>query len=211
MAWDKGFNFRASSGYVSDGANETYVLADDGYPTTRNGVTFGWDGLDSGQDRDRDSGVDRRLAGIVFANNGGTQYNFRVDLNSTGDYEINLAMGDTGGGQDYQYCQFKDNTSVLRTIDDSDGTAFNNYDDATGVNRAEAAWPGSNAKDTQTFATTIFFLLVGTPGSEASATTIAHLFLSEVAAGGRIMSSLVNHGGLVGHGGIAGPGGGLAG
>jgi len=38
-------------------------------------------------------------------------------------------------------------------------------------------------------------------------------FIEEIAAavGGRIMSSITNHGGLAGHGGIAGPGGGLAG
>lgn len=178
MAWDKGFNFRATSGYVTDGTNETYVFASDAYPVTRNGVTFGWDGIGAGQARDRDSTIDRRLAGIVYQPNNGSQYNFRVDLEAADDYIINLAMGDTEYAQTYQYYRFIDNTTVLRTIDDTDGTLQDNYDDATGVNRTEALWPADNAPDTQTFSSTIFKLLIGSPVSQTLSTTVTHLFLS---------------------------------
>lgn len=183
MAINKGFNFRNTSGYVTDGANETYVLGSDEYPVTRGGVTFGWDSTSSIGGRDRDSGIDVRLAGQNQRSNNGGQNSFRVDLDTATDHEITLANGDTGFGQGYQYWQFKDNTSVLRTVDDSDGTLVNNYNDATGINRTEAAWPGDNVKDTQTFTSTIFNLLIATPSSQSDNTTIAHLFLSEAAGG----------------------------
>jgi hypothetical protein len=66
-AFDKGLNFRAASDFVTDGAGETYVLAGDHYPVTRGGVTFGWV-LDSQtvQAVNRNSGYDRRLAGINY-------------------------------------------------------------------------------------------------------------------------------------------------
>lgn len=41
MSVDVGFDFRATSTFVTDPANCTYVI-DDLYPTTRGGVTFGW-------------------------------------------------------------------------------------------------------------------------------------------------------------------------
>ena len=40
--WQQGFDFRATSTYVTDPPTSTYVLASTAYPTTVNGVTFGW-------------------------------------------------------------------------------------------------------------------------------------------------------------------------
>lgn len=189
MAWDKGFNFRQNAGFVTDGTDETYVLSAETYPTTRNGATFGWSTAPTGR-ADRNAAVDRRLAGIHFQGNSGTQITFRVDLNSATTYDISLAMGDEGFAQGYQYCQFLDDTTVKRTIDDTGGTAAANFDDATGVNRALADWPGSNVADSQTFSTTTFYLRVGSPSAQSNSTTIAHLFLSEVAGGSTILPLL---------------------
>jgi len=127
MAWDKGFNFRGTSGYVTDGANETYVLLGDAYPVTRNGVTFGW--LSAPSSGDRDSTIDRRLAGINYtANDGASQRDFQIDLPAAGDYIISLALGDHGFTQTYQYWRLLDNTTVLATIADTDGTPAASYE-----------------------------------------------------------------------------------
>ena len=40
--WAIGFDFRASSNYVMDPPGDTYVLPSTAYPTTFNGVNFGW-------------------------------------------------------------------------------------------------------------------------------------------------------------------------
>ncbi len=186
MAWDKGFNFRTTSGFVTDGLNETYVIAE-AYPTTRNGVTFGFtDIIDS---RDRDAGADRRLAGINFRSNGdGAQTPFRIDLTAAGDYQINAALGDAGGSQT-EYLQIYDNTSLLATISGI-ATGGAEYVDAGGTVRTAAAWPGSNAPITKTFATTIALFKIAALIPDAGASTPAHLFLSQVAVVGGVNRSL---------------------
>ena len=67
-AWAIGFDFRASSNYVTDPAGDTYVLPSTAYPTTFNGVNFGWTNVSLVQARNRSTGVDPRLAGMNFAN-----------------------------------------------------------------------------------------------------------------------------------------------
>src|SRR5205809_595690 len=92
MSWDKGFNFRDSIGYVTDGTNETYVRdTGDVYPVTRNAVTFGWNSNLGGADRN--SAIDRRLAGLNYSSPG-TSFTFQVDLTAPGTYDISLALGD---------------------------------------------------------------------------------------------------------------------
>lgn len=197
MAWDKGWNFRATAAFVTDGADETYSLGspDDDYPVTRNGVTFGWEDGPADDSRDRDATVDRRLAGINFHPNDGTQKRFRVDLPATGDYNIRLAIGDTGTGQGYQYVEVLDTTTQVHLIDDTNGTAIDNYDDATGVNRTEAAWPTDNAVQLETFSTTILRLRIGPTTAQAGSTTLAHLFLNQVAAAAEAAGALIVPGG----------------
>jgi len=182
---DQGFNFRTTSGYVTDGTDETYVLEADGYPITRDSKTFGWDAAMDGVNRD--SGVDRRFAGIHYTPNDGTQRTFRVDV-SAAEYNIRTAIGDTGFAQGYQYFQFKDDTTVISTVDDTDGTSTDNYTDASGVNRTEAAWAADNAAVNHTFSSTIFRVIIGSTALQSDSTTIAHLFLEEVAAGGTVNS-----------------------
>ena len=180
MVWDKGFNFRATAAYVTDGANETYSLGVV-YPETRNGVTFGWDADISANTRDRDSTVDRRLAGIHQVGSG-AQKLFRVDLPNTGTFDVRLANGDTASGQDQQYIELRDDTTVFRTIDDAGGVVADNYNDATGVNRTEAAWPADNAADQRVFASTIFRLALAKTTAYGTNHVLAHIFVSEVGA-----------------------------
>src|SRR5581483_4227258 len=60
--WQQGFDFRATSTYVTDPPTSTYVLAGTSYPTSRNGATFGWANTALVQSRDRNTMVDPRLA-----------------------------------------------------------------------------------------------------------------------------------------------------
>jgi hypothetical protein len=89
-------NFRSTSGYVTDGAGQTYVLATDTYPTTRGGVTFGWETPGPTGHANRSTSLDVRLAGIGYRVNssGGAAGIFRVALPATGTYNLRLAMGD---------------------------------------------------------------------------------------------------------------------
>lgn len=174
-----GLNFRSTSGFVIDGVNETYVLASDSYPTTRGGVTFGWSaGILTGA-ADRDSGADRRIAGINYKGNSGAQVTFRLDLPASGTHRIRLALGDTGS-QAYQYAQLKDGATVITAIDDLSGTAAGHYDDANGSDWSAAAWPASNTVLTYAFSSTTLFVLIGSPDPQSGFSTLAHAALEEV-------------------------------
>ena len=177
MAWDKGFNFRDSSGYVTDDATETYVLAD-AYPTTRNGVTFGWT---SGTvaTADRDNGNDRRLAGINYEGGAG-QAVFRIDLPNTGTFNISIAAGDAGFEQSGdQQVQILDNSTLKATV--ADHCPANSFLDALDTVYTAANWPANNDPLEVEFASTICNIRIGN-GTEY--TTIAHVFVSEVEGGG---------------------------
>lgn len=176
--WDKGFAFRQTSGYVTDGAGDTYVLATDTYSVTRNSVTFGWTVAPT-DGRDRNNGIDVRMAGIVFGNANGT---FRVDLPSTGSYLIRLAMGDAGANQQGMRITIKDNASTLVSLGPSTTSALEHFYDVSGVERSSAAdWSANNVSTTQTFSTTTFILELG---AATTNTCIAYLFLSQVSGGG---------------------------
>lgn len=178
MSWDKGFNFRSTSGFVTDGTNETYVLLTDVYPTTRNGVTFGGDTFPFDV-VDRNASLDRRLAGIHYhMNDGSAQSLFRVDLPSATDYEIRLALGDTAS-QGYHYAQVRDDTSALFTVIDTNGTAADRWDDSTGTEWTDATWPGSNVATIGSFSSTIFWLAYGTPDAQSASTCVSHIFISQ--------------------------------
>jgi hypothetical protein len=158
--FEVGLNFRQTSTYVTDGANETYVLGTDSYPTTRAGVTFGYTaGFSSASTRNRSTSVDRRLAGIHF--DGGTaDAVFRVDLPAAGVYEVRMAMGDAAGANGYG-CDLTDGISTLISIaNGSNGTVFT---DATAARHTAADWPTDNVAATVTFgAANAFFNYVGT-------------------------------------------------
>lgn len=175
----QGFDFRATSAFVSDPAGTTYVLTANTYPTTRAGATFGWTDPFSVRDaRDRSAAGDARLAGIVFTSSASGTLLFTYDLPAAGTYDINLALGDFSGASS-PVCKIRDNTTVLTTISGM-SPAANNYVDATGVTRTAAAWPGSNAAFRATFASTKLVLEMGP--QIANITAIAHLLVTEVNA-----------------------------
>jgi hypothetical protein len=176
-----GINFRATSGFKTDGAGQTYSLGTI-YPETRGGFTFGWTVDMTGQALDRADSFDPELAGMIYAANSGSPRTFRIDLPGTGPATIRLAIGDTSA-RDYQYCVLKDDTTTFATIDDPTGTAFNEWLDATGASNG-TTWEATNTSIAHTFTSTIFNVVIGTPGSQADLSSIAHVSIDITVAGG---------------------------
>ncbi len=187
MAWtDAAFNFRDTSGYVTVVAPETYVQ---GYadsdaaiscPRNRGGFDFCWSGITFDSRRDRDSAVDRRLAGGNQQPNSGAQATFNVTMTTSGTKRICVAAGDATISQGYTYFQIKDNTTVLATVDGSSGFTAPGWYDASGVLRNATTWPSSQACVDLVFATTSFNIVIGTPTAQSGSTAISHLRITDV-------------------------------
>ena len=139
--WAIGLDFRASSNYVTDPPGDTFVLASTAYPTTFNGVNYGWTNVNLIQSRNRSTSVDSRLAGMNYANNG-SPATFYLDLPASGTYSLSLALGDDGYLSCSPQCQvqFLDGSTVLATLTQgSEGEGY--FYDAQGHNWSAAKWP----------------------------------------------------------------------
>jgi hypothetical protein len=193
MTWTKGFNFRQTAGFVTDGINETYCRSysnGDGYPVTRNGVTFGWDANYNGlTDRDRltaDNLRNPKLSGMVAMQASGSDSyaRFRVDLPAAGAYRIRLAAGDAGSNN-RSYWRILDNTTELVASADTSLPASNYYVDATDTLHTNSAlWWGKNAYVDLTFATTTFIFELVRPTALSS--VIAHIQLQQIPDSGNL-------------------------
>lgn len=161
-SFNAAINFRATGGFVTDGAGQTFNIgatgSDDVYPTTRSGLTFGWATNADVDARDRSAAVDARFAGMAF--NAAMSYvSFRVDLPAPGSYTIRGAFGDNSTGQGFMTFQFLDNATPFGTQTSLATGGAANFLDATGVNRTSIAdWIANNAAVVQTFASSTFFL-----------------------------------------------------
>lgn len=173
-AFSKGFDFRATSGYVVDAAGDTYVTGDV-YPTTRNGVTFGWEAtFPEPRDRSAAASFAPRLAGINQLVSGGATLErvFRIDLPAPGTYQIRLAAGDATVGN-RAFFEVRDGTTVLFSRAEL-AVPAGQFVDASGVLRASAAaWTSSNVPMQRTFASTIARFVLKRPSQAGS--VIAHL------------------------------------
>jgi hypothetical protein len=190
------FNFRQSSGFVTDGVGQTYVLSTDAYTGSviRDGHTFGWVSGDVllGQDSDRNNAIDPRLAGIHYQGNNGTQSIFRYNLPASGSYTIDIALGDNNSAQAYQYLQIQDNTTPVVTLDQSSGTGAAEWYDATGTLRTSAAnWVSGHVTITQSFSTAVARFVIGSPATQANSTTLSHIAVA--AAGGSYNAAPLLH------------------
>ena len=184
MAFDMGWNFRGSAGYVTDDAHYGVYVAGDAYPTTyTNGdgqsVNGGW--TTSINSANRDSGNDPRIAGINYSLPT-VEGIFRIDLASgsapgAGLYTIDIALGDAGAasGTHAQDARIKDDSTTLTTL-----TASTNEDHFLDATTADVAattnWTGATAN--QTFATTTCYVVMNPGGTNADFTTIAHFRLT---------------------------------
>ncbi len=177
--WQQGFDFRNSSSYVTDPPGDTHVLSTTKYPTTVNGVTFGWVNTSLVQARDRNSKLDPRLAGINFITNG-SPATFYVDLPSPGTYNLSLAMGDAGYQQCWKECliQFLDGNTLLAAVTEG-VTNLGYFYDAAGNNWSAAAWPGSNLSQQVSLTGTRLTMVVGTSQATGDFTPIAFLGVAQ--------------------------------
>lgn len=171
---DLSINFRATSGYVTDLGIETYDLGVV-YPVTRGGFTFGWSLDNTANARDRNAGIDRRLAGLnQRANTTNPNESWRLDLPATGSYTVEAALGDASNTQT-EFVVVSDNTTTKKTISNVD-LASGSFLDESGVSRTTANWPTLNVAETYSFASTILKFLIGDPAFAAgSSTCIAHI------------------------------------
>ena len=101
-------NFRNTSGFVTDGTNETYSLGE-AFPTTRAGVTFGFDYAIPSSTADRSNTNDPRYAGAVIENGVG----FTITLPASGVYKVNVVIGDPFGFSTTNQFTIYDNTTSL--------------------------------------------------------------------------------------------------
>lgn len=192
MTIDVGFNFRATSGYVTDPAGTTYVL-NEGYPTTRGGATFGWLTLPGGNMRDRSTTIDARLAGIHYFSNGASKIKFQVDLPATGSTDIYCSIGDAGAANQ-GYLELFDDTTSLGILVAKKSIGLATFHDATDIGYSAADWPASNAKATHSFSTSTLIVAV-TPGDSAGSNyVITHLRVVQSGGGGSVVVPVfVNH------------------
>lgn len=198
MAWTDGLGwaFRGSSGHVTDGARDQYVLhgTNSVYPQTSHAsgetVTFGTttnpnegNGFSM---RDRDGYADVRIAGVArIQNDSGTMDTlaFRVDLPNAGRYAITLAMGSQDTDSARNYWRILDNTTQLDLIDNTATLQSpGEYADAAGtIHTSGANWVSNNVAVEYDFATTTFILEMGVPGAgTASQTLLSYLHIQEV-------------------------------
>jgi len=188
MPYTIGINFRATDGYVTDGADQTYCLADV-YPVTRGGYTFGWVTSGPGSLANRSTGVDVRLAGTNARENTGAQATFRIDLPNADAVDLRLAIGDASYAQNRTYLRAEDGDGgELFTISDATGQASGSFLDANATEFTAANWPGSNVSRSVTPsavpATKNLQFIIGwlvNDGSEA--TSLAHIGLVQAVSG----------------------------
>src|SRR5271157_1896303 len=182
QGFQQGFDFRNTANFLTDPPGNTYALPSTTYPTTVNGVTFGWTTPSLVQARDRSTSVDQRLAGINFVNNGAPA-TFYVDLPSAGTYGLSLAMGVVGYEQCYTQCQvqFLDGGTVLATVTGG-STNYGYFYDTKGNNWSAATWPTSNLSQQVTLAGTRLTVVVGTSTATRDLAPIAFLGVTQVSA-----------------------------
>lgn len=180
QADDAKFNFRATSGHVTDGAGETYVLGETS-SQSRGGYTFQWNTCGDCA-RDRSAAV-AKFAGTNKRDNNGTQNTFTVTLKSTGAKVIRAAFGDSSNAGSPTYAYFYDNTTLIASVVVTpNSTSSNTFLDATGVNRTAAAWDADNVAVSHTFASTTFKLVIGSPTAQSGESRISHLEILDASA-----------------------------
>ncbi len=165
----QGFNFRATAAFVTDRASCTYVLNDQ-YPTTRDGVTFGWNTLGTNVVvYDRQTGYGDIPAGINCQINNGSQKTFSIDVPHPGRYEFRILLGDIAAQSRY-YAIVSDGATPLFTLD-TNTLAANQFTpgDALGLDAAfevgysEGGWEEYNESRVINLTGTKLNVLIGSP------------------------------------------------
>jgi hypothetical protein len=195
LPWVKGWNFRSTTP-GTDPAHCTYAIAADIYPTTRNGVTFGWDTTAATHTNGGGFGDIRIGGGRAGVNNDGTRRTWLVDLPSAGWYQVRANFGQQGGlvTQNQQYFEIYDGSTLVATLDNTDGTGAREYSD-TGTPLTEPCFGQlSPAEEVASesyprwinFSGTQLKIRLGTPTNVdvAEQSEIAHLEIMSLEPGG---------------------------
>jgi hypothetical protein len=187
-----GFNFRASSGYVTDPAGTTYAFANnfatDTYPdaaiSSALGVNAGWYATSGMESFNQSTGADARLAGFQRLHADNEVNGFRVDI-TAGDADIRLAVGaQTYASPDAKAEAFDNATTRGVLVDQAGGVTANNFRDATDTLRSLAAWPGSNAAARVSIASGICIVKFGRGSGGSNRMFVAHMAVEEASGGG---------------------------
>ena len=183
-------NLRATSGYVTDGANQYPFVnspAASGYPTgtTVNGASVNM-GIVSGtgamETRDRSTGVDTRLAGLYFrAHSAVEQPVLRIDLPAAGNYEIHLAIGDQANPMSGYRVEILDGSTSLAVLTGS--TSTGQFADTTNVVRTSPSdWVANQVGQTFAFATTTLNIKFCTGSADGGTSGLATVGIMSVPA-----------------------------
>ncbi len=201
MAWTtiKGFNFRDTLAFDTDGTNEVAIIGNGSgsiaagsvYPrsVTIDGDTFnvGWDTATGDGARDRWAPFDARLAGThMVPNNQAGGRTFRINV-PAGVIELTLAMGDADGGRAI-YWQVLNDASVLETFDYTGSTTGNSdfYDASGNLHLSDAAWLASQTPKQYTISSGILNIRTG-KGSGSESSAVAHIGVRSISS-----STIVN-------------------
>lgn len=183
-AFTVGFDFRATSGFVTDPSN-CFPELGSAYPSTYGTTTAGWTTLPggAGNPADRNASNDARLAGIDYASPSDT-HAFRVHLPATGSFTIIVAMGDATGGATNQYMTLADGVggTVFDTLTNV-VTGNNTFADSAGNVIAEASFFASQVSITHTFTNQDLVMTEGN-ASNAGFSSISFLQVTQNGGGG---------------------------
>ena len=183
-----GFNFRGSEAYVTDLSPDVFIKAanDGSSPDYAASPGYGFTGESSVFGTNRDSGINARLAGIMFIAGSSDPSNaeFRIDTGS-GGFLARMAIGDAGNAHTNYRVQLFDgsNTTAIATVSGS-SVAEDQWVDATGVTRTSASdWVSNNAALSITLANDYLRVRVGTgPTGSGDYTCLSHFSIDAAAA-----------------------------
>lgn len=189
MPFDMGFDFRSSSGYVTDPSyGVPQLAASENYPHTyTNGdgysINAGWVATGAPVGADRDNTNDPRIAGINFVSNNTTGETVRIDLTSgsapgSGAYTIDLAVGDAVGASTHFFSVLDDATTLIDGTNGGSGYATDagHFIDATLADvTASTTWTGTTVS--KTFNNATCYIKLGN-GAGGALSRIAHFRLT---------------------------------
>lgn len=178
----KGFNFRATAGYVADGADQAYVVGDT-YPTTRmvggEAVTFGWEAQGPDPLRERTSAAPYKpeLSGLEQLSGSGSEAVFRVDLPATGDYMIHVGACDPVFGNKV-FFGLRDNTTEFVSVAETALGSTDVCDAAGNIHSTGLLWRQNASRVVRTFGSTTFRFALKVTSSLAS--IVSHITITPI-------------------------------
>lgn len=177
-------NFRSTVGYRSDDGADAYIeTGANAYPYPSGlGYDVGWESPSGSFTYENNStGGDPRTGGAVRAP-AWTVNNYRIELPSSGDYDISLALGTLATSPAAVYSELYDNTTKFGSTIGLDTSVSNgSFYDASGVERtSSASWVTDEVRVSRTFTSTTFKLKVLGGGN---AKLVAHIGVYPVGGG----------------------------